>query len=205
MRHTFVTVRKRGRTRSWATCAALAVGVAFACTACSRDDTSSPHTESGSGPISYASDGGGGGGNANGGSSGGGSGGGAGALGGAGGGGGSGGGTSRTSRASDRSTRKYKFSRASGSSSDSASGTIPLAQATIDVPAGLTDSLAQYCTATLPSSDDAGAGLSGILASPQDQTPSPIGAPLPSTALTGLALLAGISVLLVRRKRSRLK
>lgn len=174
---------------SWLSCMAVAVGVAFACTACSREDSSTPKTKSGSGPIGYATDGGGGGGSAlaGGGSSAGGAGDGL-ALGGDASGGGSGGSLARPSEAWTELTRKFR-------SGPLGPGDNTYSQITVSVPANLANS------GTAPDDD---LGTLGTQIGPLDQTPDASSAPLPSTALAGLGLLVGLTVVLLGRQQRRL-
>jgi hypothetical protein len=181
---------------SWLSCAAVAVGVAFACTACSREDSAAPKTKSGSGPIGYAAGGGGGGGSMlAGGSS---SGGGAGdstPLGEGGVGGGSGRALVRPSEAWTELTRKFRSGGPLGPEDDTYS------QTTVDVPQDLTSTQAMSDGAPLAADPN---GL-GTQLGPLDQTPDVSAAPLPSTAWAGLGLIVGLMGVLLWRKRGRLE
>jgi hypothetical protein len=116
------------------------------------------------------------------------------ALGGDASGGGSGGGLARPSQAWTELTRKFR-SGPLGPDDDTYS------QTTVDVPQDLTDTLAKDGTA--PTDDES--GVLGTQIAPLDQTPDASSAPLPSTALAGLGLLVGLTVVLIRRQQGRLR
>jgi hypothetical protein len=118
------------------------------------------------------------------------------ALGGGGfGGGGSGGGLARPSQALTELTRKFRSSGPLGPDDDAYS------QITVDVPQNLTDTLAKDGTA--PTDDDS--GVLGTQIGPLDETPDASLAPLPSTAIAGLGLLVGLTIVLFRRQQRRLR
>lgn len=189
--------------RSAATTGLVTTIVMFACTACSRDDSSAP--QSGSGPIHSVGDTGGAGGGANGQPSSGG-GGGAGAAasigGGAGGGGSaSAGGNGEHAVASDHSTRKSRPGGGSGASTDDTASNDPAPSppSTLDATLNLPNA------GSFPTPNQVFNADVNPAAPTSGNDPAPLAAttPLPPTAWAGLFLLAILAGTVAIRSRQR--